>query len=331
MKTKILLSLVLALILSGCAVPAKFLTSNYIENVEQNNIVEPISFEKIIRKTEPRFIDELIDKIELPNELLSVLQAKDKIIVKSIERDYYSDLDGQVNVERSFTRKLLRNGFSVLERDNNMMTSFIFENPKNISKLGKLQMKSMKDPSKIELDLNINVATKILAYRVLELGVFKQKIKDKEETRRIGNAEIEVKIIDAVTSQILFCKVLNAYNEEVINNKELDAINNLHANFEKDAYPLAQIIDVKNTFKEINESTGEKKKASAIELNFLCNDLSNVKIVDASTGNIVDKFIVPAATPTQNKYKYTWDVTKVKRGKYNILIGEIFSGSFDVK
>lgn len=329
MKTKILLSLLLALILSGCVMPAKFLTAKYNENEEQNNIVEPISYEKIIRKTEPRFIDELIDKIELPNELLSVFQAKDKIIVKSIERDYYSDLDGQVNVERSFTRKLLRNGFTVLERDNNIMNSFIFENPKNLNTLCKLKLNNIKDTSKIELSLNINVATKILAYRVLELGVFKQKSKDMEETSRIGNAEIEVKVIDAETSQILFCKVLNAYKEEVINNKELDAITNLHASFEKDAYPLAQIIDAKNTIADINKT--EEKNKKAIELNFQCNEISNVKIVNASTGNIVEKFVVPAATPTENKFKYIWDVTKIKKGRYNLLIEEVYSGFLDIK
>ncbi len=320
--------ILLSLIFIGCGAPAKFVNVNFINSEQCDELSNNVDYKYLVQKSEARFIDNLLEKLDLGSDALSFLSAKDKIIVKSIERDFHSDIDAQVNVERVLQQKLLQGGFCVLERDENIMSSLIYENSNNLNKTANKVLVKGKDTLYVGYEIPINYATKILSYRVLNLGLI--KVSGKDKTTRFGNAQIEIKVIDAKTSQILLNKILNAFHEDKLNNIESENIYKIKFNnFRFDSYPFINNSKSDNTI-PINE---KEKIYDTIELIFLKgDDPSTVKIISEKTNITVESFNLPqlGSFETNKNFKYTLKNNKLHPDKYNIYIDNLWAGSFTI-
>jgi len=266
------------------------------------------------------------------SQLTAYLSTKDKIIITSLDRNNHSDTDAQVYIDRFLINKLLKSGYNVLERDNHILLAATAEGAKNSDQLISLYNGSATDSLFNKTYIPIYYGSKILAYRLLELGTLKMKIPNSNETKRVGNAEIEFRIIDASTTQILASELITGYYEDTILDDELSFITNLHYKFDTDAYPLLKQIDGKNQIDNLSKTVEDKTitRYTVINLNFKRGTKSDAVIKFARTGSVIKSFVIPEESGIQKGYTYEWNVEKLPVGKYDIYINGKYESSIDL-
>lgn len=320
-----ILSFIVFSFLWGCS-GASFLKSEVGNN---NTVKADTSYEfqmkEIMKKTEPRFIDNLLNSMQLPTEMLNMLSGKDRIIVTSLERAYHSDNDVQVMTDRYFIKKLLSSSFNVLDREEHVLIASFAENNKNAGDMLNLLTLRNSEGLSIKIPYNLSqTATKILSYRVLELGVTKIPQNNSDLIKRFGNAEIEIRLVDASTTQILYTDIIRGNYEDLITKKEKQLVDNMHYRFEPDALPLSAKYQSKDFVTDnLNPGIGSK---FGRKLQFQKGGRdSEVQVINHEKQIIAANFVVPKAIAREDTFIYFLpyidkDGHPLPDGKYSIVI-----------
>lgn len=290
----------------------------------------------ILSETNPRFLDNVIDGLNIPNNLITLMSTNDMVIIQSLDRNYQSDVDLQLVIQRGLISKLLYRNIPVLERDINILLALLAESSINYNSSNLLSIYSdthndslikFNQPSKLK------EATKILGYRVLEFGYLIVPLND-GMIERIGIIEIELRLIDALSSRILYSDILRNIYSDRISNDDYNIIDGLHFKFVSDALPLVKQEKAKDLI-QLELEKREVSNAGIIKLTFLYGAReSDVKIRNSITGELIKKFFIPSAGAA-NSDIYTYELKLVDSngkplppGDYSIYIDDILVHRF---
>ncbi len=312
-----------AIIFWGCSV-AQFTNYQYDRSGSETRTEKKINMKELIDESYPRFIDKTLDKIELPAGITSHLTYKDKIVVMNFDRLYNSYKDQQLVVDRFLIGRLLKNNYMVFDRNENTLKISLLENSSHISNYFRIYNDSSMTAI---VSSTLQTATRILAYRILELGIIKTEVKSDMKISRYGVAELELRLIDAGSGQILYSGIVNGNWQDEISMDTYDRVKDLHFKFENDALPLSLNLQPKEWLQVKYEITSTSE-ITGIRLYFNTGDNSANVTIKNKEAKIVRSFIIPTALTT--KFEYLWDLTdmngtKVPQGSYSIYVDNVLA------
>lgn len=280
--------LVVVLVLTGCA-GAEFVQ---VSGVEEARVIKKDVI-KILQNTDPRFLDKVLSTMRLPDELFKNIKPNDKIVVQSVERNYISDEDLQFVIYRGLVNKLLERNLTVLDRDENILAVSLAEADSQFRRAWVVYRSKYADSLVYFNKADVFKATKILGYRVLEFGQTLVPV-DENKIQRIGVVELEVRLVDANTTQLYYIDQVRNFYYDFISGDDYQIIAGLHYKFSSDALPLV----LKNVqyrgflTPAVEEKAGEQR--DSIQITFRRGDRSsNVKIYHKESGRIVANFYIP--------------------------------------
>lgn len=221
------------------------------------------------------FLQENIKKIDL-NEITEHLKKDENVVLVSTETEDTYDHYLNATIEDVVLRKLIDDGYNILERDNDLIYRLISESETNYSHYlknkRKLHMNSGSvglssssyynpflsssnlsgsifasganafekenfDEKKIETKLI--TADKIVAYRVVENGiVYEDESKTVSDSlNRVANMILSFRIEDAKTGKIISMKDIEQTSKDEISRKDKKLIENFHYRDYPFSYP----------------------------------------------------------------------------------------------
>lgn len=319
MKKIYSLSLLL-IILAGCS-GAEFIR---VERVSQTKSTVNKDITKILRLTNPRFLDKVLSTMTLPDNFFSNITSDDKIIVQSVDRNYISDEDLQLVVYRALIDKLLKKHLTILDRDENILSASFAESDKHFEKSWLVYKKKYAD-SLISFDNEKFLkATKILGYRILEFGQTIVPV-DEYNLQRIGAIELEIRLVDANTTQILYLDQINNIYHDLMPSEDFQIIADLHYSTVSDALPLVNNVVSKSIINPIKEEKVSDTKP-VLEIIFARgNAQSTVEIIHSQLNKVIARFKVPPKGFNNNDYVYTLNLVDennipLPAGEYKIFV-----------
>ena len=280
-------------------------------------------------RTDPRFVEKLLNNIQLPNDLTAYFSKTDKVIVSSLERFAHKEFDAQIITDRWLIGKLLQNNTMVLDRDEHTIALCLGEKRSNISPSKQSNVQLNDSGLSASFIWNGTAGTKTLAYRILELGIGKVNSPDGKTVRRIGNTDLELRLINTETTQILYSGVVSANYEDTLTTAELAIVSGLHLSFENDALPLSKTYKAKEMLDQIKTgavSAITKNQIDSIIFKLDIISISKVLIKSTSGETVFSKTLDPKMVVDDKHrtifYEQTivWDL-KDKSGQY-VLPGE---------
>lgn len=331
MNKNILLPLLAAIITLTACSGAEFVDLKKGTLKETQVVKKELS--KILQNSNPRFLDRVLDNMQLPENLFNHISSDDKIIVQSVDRNFISDDDLQFVVYRGLVDKLLKKHLTVLDRDDNILAASLAESDNQFQKSW-LVYKSKYADSLISFNNSkISRATKILGYRILEFGQSLVPI-DEYNIQRVGNIELELRLVDAITTQIYYIDQIHNIYKDLIPKEDYQIIADLHYEFVSDALPLVKKVQYKNIIMPVDEEKtiyGDE----GIEIIFRTGSISSyVTIIHNKTSKIVANFKVPSNSPG-SLYTYTLKLTDennvpLPKGNYTIFIDNYAVYNFEL-
>lgn len=334
MQNKILICMIFISItlFMGCT-RATFMAIERQGGLEEKIVSKDIF--SILNQTNPRLLDKVLDNLTLPEKLYSLIGRNDRILIQSLERNYYSDNDLQLVINRGLISKFLNRNIPVLERDENILITALVENNENLGRDWKAySFKAIDTQFVFENKNPLQTATKVFAYRVLEFGIINIPINQGNFIQRVGFLELEIRLIDVKSSQILFIDLVKSNYVDRISNEDYKIVNDLHYKFISDALPLVQSVQPKdfiltNMEQSFYEGTGYYK------LRFRRGDVeSQVRIIYESTNTEVASFVVPTLNENSSFFDYELKIDpisgKFKKGTYVIYIDGNLVYKFDI-
>jgi hypothetical protein len=321
--------------LIGCS-PATFVGVEKTGDVQFKTIKR--DYVELLRNTNPRFLDKVINTLKLPENLLGLITRNDRVIVQSVDRNYQSDNDLQLVIYRGLIANLLGRYITVLDRDENVLLVSFAESNGQLGNDWKIYSAKYLDSIIVfSKSTGIMSATKILGYRVLEFGQLSIPINDGKDFQRVGSVELEMRLIDANSSQILFTDVLRNTYYDFISAEEYNLISDLHYQFIYDALPLVQQVKYKDILlfpKEEQQLQG----LATMEFKFRKGQKkSNVRIVQATTLRIVADFNIPSFDQRSDEFDefYVYKLNLIDsfqqplpKGKYGVYIDNVLVHQF---
>ncbi|MEG8946784.1 hypothetical protein [Rosettibacter firmus] len=329
---KINFLLLVIIILTGCA-GAEFINVKRVSKSETQTVKKDIT--KILQLTNPRFLDKVLSTMTLPDNLFNNITPDDKIIIQSVDRNYVSDEDLQLVVYRALIDKLLKKHITILDRDENILSASFAESDNHFEKSWLVYKQKYADSLVSFSNEKFLKATKILGYRILEFGQTFVPI-DTVILQRIGIVELEIRLVDANTTQILYLdRIYNTYHDH-IPLKDYQIIADLHFGFISDALPLVKNVQTKNI---LNLPVEEKVTTlpDVIEITFLRGTReSDVEIIHRQLNKIIARFQVPRKEFNNIEYVYSLNLVDDKNiplppGDYSIFIDNILVHTFTYK
>jgi len=252
--TYVLLLGVLIILFSGCATTQK-----------------SISF----KDSNAYFLHENIKKIDL-KEITEHLKKEENVVLVSTETEDTYDHYLNATIEDVVLRKLIDDGYNVLERDNDLIYRLISESETNYSHYLKNKRKLYMNSGSIglsssnyynpllpssnlsgsifasganafekenfdenKIETKLITADKILAYRVIENGiVYEDESKTVSDSlNRVANIILSFRIEDAKTGQIISMKNIEQTSIDEISKKDKNLIENFHYKYYPFSYP----------------------------------------------------------------------------------------------
>jgi len=332
MKRSVLLfSFLAGFILSGCT------TADLVSIKRNYNFSSTlVNLDEVLSKSDPRFIDRLLRNLELPLGLVSKLSYNDRISVVRLDSIAHPENRPQLfAVDRALIEKLISRDYIVVERNEQVLAKALAEGSSDESRFVHHYLDGKADSSLTEKRAeNLYYATKLLAYRILELGITEAKDEANNNVMRIGRAEIELRLIDANTSRILFSDIATAYILDTLSESEHQILKGIHYKFAPDALPLVLNLQAKDF---INVAALTRRTTLAGEMVFLFtpgNQLTHAYIADELSNELVQSFDIPSSAKTTT-FEYRWDLKDregklVKPGYYSLWLNDIKAQTFKV-
>ena len=287
----------------------------------------------------PAFLDETLSGLDFPDPLQGSLSKKDKITLVSIERPTPGTIDADIFLERALTKKLLEKGYSVYNRNMNVMRQSVIEN-NSVPVIG------VDSTRWFDLNYKLPSSDMILGYRLLELGCYKLNSTSKDSVIRVGKALVEVSVVNPKTQQIIYDDVLKAYNERTISNQLESTVQSFHYQIKPYSYTVGSpavtgisnyTVPVKTESREIKTQVDVKPVTNVTKsqvLFILTNISSKIEfmIMDAVSRIDVKYFSLDSGNKL-NQVKYEWNLSDndgddVKPGDFSLFFRDGFSSSW---
>ena len=212
-------------------------------------------------KSNASLINKSIQNLNVINKLESYINKNEKIAIVGMEDYKTSDYSLLVTLEDEIIKEFVSNGYTVLERDHDMIYRMFSEEDityKHISRLksGDYSFSGSTNGSSIfgsgngtsiggsssfrsssqqgsfenynqEYKSNLNSADKLLSYRVIESGIiinYQNEDAELDEVERHARTILEVRLIDAKNSKILAAVTLDGESKDFVNDLDLKAL-----------------------------------------------------------------------------------------------------------
>ena len=286
--------------------------------------------------TNPRFLDGVLNNMQLSPTLLPRLNYNDRVAVMSIDRIAHTENDAQLVVERALIEKLLERNYFVVERDENILGRLKVESSRDNNELWKYYLHQKPDSLSDKKFLgDISFATKLLAYRILELGITEGQPTERNQVVRYGKAQIELSLIDASTSRILYSGIVEGFAQDTLSLDEYHAIAGLHYVFPSDALPLVLNLPTKSAISV--QRPEQREVTSGVDFEFQEGEQDTRAYIatDSSSGfETVAKFDIPGAAGG-GLFSYHWDLrnfdgNRVPAGQYALWLEGAWVRTFTV-
>lgn len=219
------------------------------------------------------FMQENIKKIDL-SEITEQLNKDENVVFVSTETEDTSDHYLNATIEDVVLKKLVDEGYNVLERDNDLIYRLISESDTNythyLKNKRKLNVSSgaigLSSPSypllpapslggslfasgtnasekenfdEKKIETKLATADKILAYRVIENGIIYENDNNAltDSLHRVANTILSFRIEDANTGKIISMKNIEQTSSDLISRKDKVLIENFHYRNYPFSYP----------------------------------------------------------------------------------------------
>lgn len=320
---------ILLMILIGCA-GAEFVRIERTTQTETRTVKKDVT--KILQYTNPRFLDKVLSTLQLPDNLFNNIMSDDRIIVQSVDRNYLSDEDLQLVIYRGLVNSLLKRHLTVLDRDENILETSLAETDNQFEKSWLIYKSKYADSLINFNNAKVSRATKILGYRILEFGQTLSP-EDEDNIKRIGVVELELRLVDANTTQLFYIDQVRNIYTDLIPKEEYQILADLHYEYVSDALPLVKKVQYKSF---ITPTTEEKtaKGEDVLELTFQRGRISSdVQIMHKESHKVVADFEIPSKE--YGEYYYTYQLKLIDEnnnplppGEYIILIDNYYVHTF---
>jgi len=221
------------------------------------------------------FLQENIKKIDI-NGITKHLKKEENVILVSTETEETYDHYLNATIEDVILKKLIDEGYNVLERDNDLIYRLISESETNyqhyLKNKRKLYMKSgaiglsnasyynpflsssnvsgslyasganvfeKENFDDIKIETKLISADKILAYRVVENGIVYENENDtmSDLINRVAKTILSVRVEDAKTGKIISMQDIEQTSKDEISNKDKKIFENFHYRNYSFSYP----------------------------------------------------------------------------------------------
>lgn len=329
----LLISTFLIILLIGCEGP-HFISIERVGETQVETVEKDLTY--LFERTNPRFLDALISSLNLPENIYQRIDKNDKIIIQSLDRNYQSDKDPQLIIQRSLINKFIKKNINVLDRDENILITSLIESSGDIGKRWFYYSSRYNDSIQfINIDGSVSRATKILGYRVLEFGYILIPKKN-NNLQRIGYVKLELRLVDVPTTQILYNDIISSNYTDILSNEDFLILDKLHFAIAQDALPLASEHSSKSFF--LNDL--EKQQIKSIgKLRILIKKgdrVGELKIVSDLEQKTVRSFNVPSLSIAGDLYyKIEFELVDFNQkplpaGSYSIYLDNLLVGKFDI-
>lgn len=243
------------------------------------------------------FMQENIKKIDL-NEITKHVRKDENVVLVSTEKEDTYDHYLNATIEDVILKKLVDEGYTILERDNDLIYRLISESESNYTHYLKnkrklnmnsgaadLSSSSYYNPTMLSSDYRgsifaananafekenfdemkittkLNTADKIIAYRVIENGIVYEENSEaiSDSLNRIATTILSFRIEDSKTSRILSIKNIEQNTTDKISNKDKDLIENFHYRNYPFSYPNIYGNPSQTEYKKEGNSKAPKK------------------------------------------------------------------------
>ncbi len=294
-------------------------------SVESNVTTPMIDIDRLIYDSPPRFIDRALDKMRLPEGILSKLGYSDKVMISCLNRENPAEIGARSAVDRAIISKLLSGNTRVIERSKHLIGEILAESLPNENSLWHYYVTSTGDSSKtLKSSGSMLYPAKILAYRILDLGITQSINQADYDIYRFGVAELELRLIDVSTSQILYSGIVTSVDEDTITNSEYTLLSRMHLRY----YPDDMLMGSNSISlaSQQNFLSGQGFAVGSMTFNFTEGvQATYAYISDAGTNALVKKIEIPGDNPGST-FSYTWNLMndpaqRIKPGDYVLWLG----------
>jgi TolB-like protein len=258
---KNILFLLVAVILSSCAIPGPTVT---------------------YEKTNASLIQKSIKDLNTLESLKSKINKSDKIVIVGVEDYKTGDYSLLATLEDEIIKEFVSEGYKVLERDNDMVYRLFSEESKNYKHInrvkgakygvsaysknedynsyylyGNSQASAASISSEIknydqEFQSSLQSADKIISYRVIESGIvydYDEKEAKVAEVEREARTILEVRLTDAKTSEILSAITLDGKANDFVSTQDVAALKDFSYRYYSHTLPKTRGNPTKATVK----------------------------------------------------------------------------------
>ena len=190
--------------------------------------------------TNASLVQQSIKNLKTVEKLKSKITKNDKIVVVGMEDEKTGDYSLLATLEDIIIKQFVTDGYKVLERDDDMIYRLISESLKNYQHVDKATLNSSKSISNVSDVPELSSADKIISYRVIESGIiydYAEKNAKIGEVEREARTILEVRLMDAKTSEILSAITLDGKANDFVKQEDIEALKKLSYNYYSHTLP----------------------------------------------------------------------------------------------
>ncbi|MDD2507398.1 MAG: hypothetical protein PHQ78_08835 [Candidatus Cloacimonetes bacterium] len=217
-------------------------------------------------------IDKAVKNINLPTKLSGYLSPLDHITLVSIEDPGTTDNDVTATVEDAIINQFVSAGYKILERDNDMIYKNLIDSGKlngsNITVTASEGSESIINLTKTG-GFEITPATKVVSYRINEIGVLYGP--DKDEYRSSSNIErnaqviMNVRVETPANNQIIHGNTYEGTFQDYVPRQTARYLENMHYRFHASNYPKTNPKRISDDIlPQITTTAARPKKGTAL-------------------------------------------------------------------
>ncbi len=249
MKLYYVLFLAVIVLLSGCST-----TKSYVLSYEQSAALA---------------IEKAVLDMNLPAKVAAAVTVSDMITFSSIETHTTTDLEVVVAVEDAVIRQFVNSGYKVLDRDFDQVHKNLLDSGKLNGSAITVNYQEGLEPVYVLTKnnaLEITPATKVVTYRINEIGVIYTPVKDAngyvKEVTRDARVILNVRVENPGTNQILYSSTIEGKYQDLLPATYARYLENVHYHFTPSNYPVTTPNRKVNDYLQIIETNPQSQQKS---------------------------------------------------------------------
>lgn len=326
-KMHLPLAIAFALTLSSCY-------SVQFVSLSNNSVAPPVDVGRLLYDSPPRFIDRTVDGLTLPAGLLARLTFNDKVMISSLDSIDRIQSSAYEVVDRALIQKLLARNLVVVERKRHLIGRVLAESSADRNDLWSYYISRANNSNPVSRSSGQTIyPTKILAYRILDLGITQSINQASMDVYRTGVAEMELRLIDVPTSRILFAGIVTDIRQDTISDSEFRLFARLHFTYYPDDFSSMSAIPLPR--KQEGFLSNQGIAAGSITFNFTEGaQIAFAYVRNDFTNQLARAIKIPGDQPGST-FTYKWDLVDdngnlVKTGSYALFLGGAKVADFNV-